>query len=278
MAGKISKKNIAEKSAEVILKTPSDFRSPSNHQELQSSNEFDRNIKNACCSNILEKFTIKQANIIGSFPEVLTSNQAKKINKISDEIGKKLKTFNNSLTAYNKAKSSTGLATIIINPSKTKATGTATISVNPRNTSRANANVEDDGGSSSCQEEATDTRKGKRKHVANFNINKKVVREAGDSHPPAEDELSFYGGSDLDEQIDRLVNTTNNQVNFANNNDEYKPEESDEDGLIKDIANDFSAVEKTGPPIGKNLANIINNVMFNPVNRKKLVQKLEKHP
>ena len=33
-----------------------------------------------------------------------------------------------------------------------------------------------------------------------------------------------------------------------------------EDNLINDIASDFSAVEKTGPPIGKQLASIINNV------------------
>ena len=87
----------------------------------------------------------------------------------------------------------------------------ATISVNPKNTSRANASVED-GGSSSCQEEATDTRKYERKRVTNFNINKKVLRETGDSHSPTEDELSLCGGSDLDEQIDRLVDTTNSQV------------------------------------------------------------------
>ena len=110
---------------------------------------------------------------MGSFAEVLTNNQAKNINKISDEIGKKLETFNNSLTTYNKTKSSPGVATIRINPNKAKDTGTATIIVNPRNTSRVNASVEDDGGSSSCQEEGTDTIKGKRKRVANFNINKK---------------------------------------------------------------------------------------------------------
>ena len=86
------------------------------------------------------------------------------------------------------------------------------------------------------------------KRVIHFNINKKVVRETVDSHPPAEYELSLYGGSDFDEQIDRLVNTTNSQVNFANNNDKSEPEESDEDDLIKDIANNFSAVEKAGPP------------------------------
>ena len=74
------------------------------------------------------------------------------------------------------------------------------------------------------------------------------------------------------------MDTTNSQVNFAKNNDESEPEDSDEDDLIKDVANNFSVVEKTGPPIGKNLASIINNVMFNPVYREKLVQKLEKQP
>ena len=73
------------------------------------------------------------------------------------------------------------------------------------------------------------------------------------------------------------MDTTNSpKVHFANN-DESEPEESDEDDLINDIASDFSAVEKTGPPIGKKLASIINNVMFNPVNKEKLVQKLGKH-
>ena len=38
--------------------------------------------------------------------------------------------------------------------------------------------------------------------MTNFNINEKVVRETGDSHPPADDELSLYGGSDLDQKID----------------------------------------------------------------------------
>ena len=114
--------------------------------------------------------------------------------------------------------------------------------------------------------------------MTNLDINKKVLREKGDGHLPAEDELSLYGGSELDEQIDRRLDTTNSRkVNFANN-DESEPEGSDEDDPIKDNANDFSAVEKTGPPIGKKSASIIINVMFNPANREKLVQKLEKHP
>ena len=122
MADKISKKNIAENSIEVSLKTPSDFQGPSNRQELQSSIEFDGSKVSACCSNILEKFTIKQADIMGGFAQVLTNNQAKNINKISNEIGKKLETFNDSLAAYNKAKKSTGVATFSINPNKTKTT------------------------------------------------------------------------------------------------------------------------------------------------------------
>ena len=84
-ADKTSKKNIAENSTEVSLKTPTDFQSPSNRQELQSPTEFDGNKTSACFSNIIEKFTIKLTNIMGNFSEVLTNNQAKHINKISDE-------------------------------------------------------------------------------------------------------------------------------------------------------------------------------------------------
>ena len=83
----------------------------------------------------------------------------------------------------------------------------------------------------------------------------------------------------MDKQIDRLVDTTKSpKVNFESNNDDSEPEESDEDDHTKLIANNFSAAEETGPPIGKKLTSIINNVMFNPVSREKLVQKLEKHP
>ena len=46
-------------------------------------------------SNILEKFTKEQANM-RNFAKVLTNSQGKNIYKISDEIGKKLETFNNS--------------------------------------------------------------------------------------------------------------------------------------------------------------------------------------
>ena len=206
MADKINKKKNAENSTEVSLKTPSDFQGPSNRQKLQSSTEFDGSTISACFSNILEKFTIKQADIMGSFIEVLANNRTKNINKISNEIGKKLETFNDSLIAH-KAKSSTGVATISINPNKTKVMRAATISVNSKSTSRANASVEDGGGNScsshDCQQEDIDMRKGKRKHVTNLKVNKKVIRETGDSHPPVEDELSLYGDSDLDEQ--RLI-------------------------------------------------------------------------
>ena len=71
--------------------------------------------------------------------------------------------------------------------------------------------------------------------------------------------------------MSKLVDTTNRpKFNFVNN-DELEPEGSDEDDVINDIASHFSPVEKIGPPIGKKLASIINNVMFNPVNREKLV-------
>ena len=115
--------------------------------------------------------TMQQANMKGNFAEVLANNQANNINKISDEIGKKLETFNNSFTAYNKAKRAVWAATININPYKTKTAAAATISLKPRNTFSVNVGVEDDGSSSSqdCQEEATDMRKSKRKCVTNTN-------------------------------------------------------------------------------------------------------------
>ena len=64
---------------------------------------------------------------MGNFTEILTNNQEQNINKISNEVGKKLQTFNNSLTEYNKAKGSTGVATISINLNK-KAMGMVIIS------------------------------------------------------------------------------------------------------------------------------------------------------
>lgn len=54
VADKIAKKNSAENSTEVNLKTLSDFQSPSNLHELQSSTGFDGNTMSACFANILE--------------------------------------------------------------------------------------------------------------------------------------------------------------------------------------------------------------------------------
>ena len=140
------------------------------------------------------------------------------------------------------------------------------------------ASVEEDASSSQDrQEEANDMKNGKKERITDFNTNKKVIRGTGESHSPDEDELSLYGSSDLDEQIGHLGYATKiPKVNFASNNDDSEPKESDEDDLIKDTANDFRAVEKPGPPIEKKLASKINNVMFNPVSREKLAQKLEK--
>ena len=54
MADKINNKNIAEKSTKINQKTPSDFQSPSNQQELQSSTGFDGSTMSACYIKILE--------------------------------------------------------------------------------------------------------------------------------------------------------------------------------------------------------------------------------
>ena len=61
MADKISKANIAENSTDISLKTPSDFQSPSYHQKLQLSKDFDANTIIAC----FFKHTRKIYNKIG---------------------------------------------------------------------------------------------------------------------------------------------------------------------------------------------------------------------
>ena len=87
--------------------------------------------------------------------------------------------------------------------------------------------------------------------TTNSSTNKKVVRQAGESYLPADNEPILDDSSGLDKQIGWLVDVTKNtQVNFAINNCSGSGQ-SGEDGLIKDIANDFSVVEKTSLPIGK---------------------------
>ena len=90
---------------------------------------IDGNLLTTCFSNILEKFTAKQAKIMGNFAEVLAENQSKNMNRISIEIGMQLNSFNENLSAY-KANRSSGVATVSVNPSN-KSVGAATISVNP---------------------------------------------------------------------------------------------------------------------------------------------------
>ena len=94
MADKTNNKSSAEKPDEVSLKTPSDFHSP-NLKPQESCQEhsmqgIDGHLLTVCFSNILEKFTGKQANSMGNFAEVLAENQSKNMNRISTEIGKQL--------------------------------------------------------------------------------------------------------------------------------------------------------------------------------------------
>ena len=89
--------------------------------------------------------------------------------------------------------------------------------------------------------------------------------------------MSLYGEFDLDDQIERIVDTlhiTNSKG--GRNNEEGK--DSDEDGLIRNIKYDFNSVEKIGEPIGSNLAKIINNVIRTPIKKEELIKKLENHP
>ena len=50
--------------------------------------DIDENLLTTYFSNILEKFPVKQENIMGNFAEVLAENQSKNINRISADIGK----------------------------------------------------------------------------------------------------------------------------------------------------------------------------------------------
>ena len=104
------------------------------------------------------------------------------------------------------------------------------------------------------------------------------VRDTGENcQPPEEDELALYDGSDLDNQIDSLVDIRH----IANANGGHineDGEDSDEDDFIRDIENDFNLVEQTGEPIGSNLVKITNSVIRTPINKEKLVKKLESHP
>ena len=105
MADKANDKNSAEKSNEVSQKTPSDFYSPSYLQSQGSSQEhsmqgIDVNLPTTCFSNTLEKFTAKQANIMGNFAEVVAENQSKNLNRTSTEIGMQPNSFNENLSAY----------------------------------------------------------------------------------------------------------------------------------------------------------------------------------
>ena len=93
-----------------------------------------------CFSTILEKFTAKQATIMGNFAEVLEENQSKNMNSISTEIGIQIALLM-KIFQHIRLRSS-GVATISINPNKTS-TGAATIRVNSaRNTSQGPMSVE----------------------------------------------------------------------------------------------------------------------------------------
>ena len=212
-----------------------------------------------------------------NFAEVLTENQSKNMNRICSEIEKQLNSFNEDVSAY-KANRNSGVATISVNPNM-KSTGAATINVNrARHTWRVNTSGEEDKNSDSGQGE-TDIRKAKRKRLSSKCQKSKTDVRDTDEHrsPPEEDELSLYDGSDLDDQIEKLIDTSH-IANAKEVRINEEDEDSDEDDLIKDIENGFNSVEQTGEPIGSNLAKIITNVIRTPANTEKLVKKLKSLP
>ena len=122
-------------------------------------------------------------------------------------------------------------------------------------------------------------RKAKRKRLSSKSQKSKThVRNTGEHcQPPGEDELSLYSGSDLDDQIEKLVDTPH-IPNAKGDRFNEEGDDSNEDDLIKDIENDCNLVEKTWKPTGSNLAKIINDFIRTPINKEKLFKKLESHP
>ena len=88
--------------------------------------------------------------------------------------------------------------------------------------------------------------KAKRKHLSSkCQKSKTNVRGTYENCQPPEGELSLYGGSDLNDQIDRLFDTPH-IANVKGGCINEEGEDSGEDEFIKDIENDFNSVEQTG--------------------------------
>ena len=113
--------------------------------------------------------------------------------------------------------------------------------------------------------------------TTNFSINKKVVREVGESHPPAEDELSLYCFTDFDEQIGRLADTTKSpKVDFAINENDSEYEEMmkmTSSRILLTILVQWKKQVHQWEKIGLT----INNVIYNSVITEKLVQELQEN-
>ena len=242
MTDKTNNKNPAEKPDEVNVKPPSDFHRPSKLQPQESCQDFDGNLLTTYSSNILNKFTVKQANIMGNFAEVLRENQSKNINRISTEIGKHLNSFNENLSAY-KANRSSGVTTISVNSNK-RSTEAAIISVKlAKHISKDKASGEEDRNSGSSYGE-TDMRKAKRNRLSfKCQKSKTHIREpSACRQPPEVDELSLYGGSDLYDQIEKLFDTPHfvNAKGVA-----LKRVKRVMIMTLSNIENDFNSVEQT---------------------------------
>lgn len=269
------------------LKTPLDF---------QVQNQTDQ--MTSCFSNVLEMFTIKQADIMSKIIGDMSAKQTESINQITADIESKFDRLNklNQQTG-----SSSASATISVNPNKNgeakisenptkgktgknttisetprlkrrKTSGEATISVNPNNGPHK-ANASDSGDettSSSSEGESAEIRnRGSSKRKRSTDKNKKNKKSKQSSHPHHDDVISLYGGSDIDDKIGRIVNNPSDE---SDSNSELEDDE-----CIKGIANDLCALTKSGEPINKNLANVINNVVYYPIPYEKLCEKFEKH-
>ena len=238
------------------------------------------NMMASCFKNILDSFSEKQANIFENFATKLVENNNQNMNKFSSDLGQQLVgQIKENMNTNDKNKKNTGVATISVNPEKNKnKKGVASIGVNPNKTSRANARIEDkessDSSSSSDDSEAnaSERKKQKRKRVSKGRSQslKKFKKSSFRNEHQEEDTLSLFGGSDLDENIYKLVDKSSD--------DSPTDSENDDQEFIKGIAEDLATFEDTGDPISSDFAKIINNAILKPLNREKLITKLEKFP
>ena len=325
--------NISGKNENSDLKTPLDFQV--NSQNI-STPAIQPDSMALCFANILETFTMKQADIMGKIIGDMSEKQKESMKQFSANIDNKFNYFHESLATNSNTnkvsgngsatisrnpnnKCSKGFATISIDPDKTSQIGgdKATISLNPVSVNSKGKNEEAiiSGNPThiprlrkkNSQGEATNSVKPNHSHKSNdknkhrdddLSTDSSSDDESDDSHHhvqqqventkskrklsndknkgknkkskhnvPTEEVISLYGGSDIDDKIEKIVD----------GGGDSSSEENEDDECLKDIASDLSIAKKSGEAISGTLAKVINNVIYYPISEDKLTQKFQKH-